>query len=95
MSKLGRTQGAPIVKGSKIKNPDGTKYVVVRVSGSTVTADRVDTFRDGLESAVLSAAHAIGMIAGLCAVAYKRARQRVRSAAARSKAKHRPDANSL
>lgn len=84
MSKLARLEKPPIVKGSRISNPDGTKYIVVRVSGSTVTADRIPTTLELV-------ARSLGIVAGVCRSAYRNARASVRDAAKRSKAKHRPE----
>lgn len=67
MSKLARLERPPVVKGSIIKNPDGTKYKVVKVFGSTVTADRVPT-------ALEITARALGTCAGVIRAAYRNAR---------------------
>lgn len=65
--KLGYSQSPPIVKGSKIHNPDGSRYIVTRVIGSTVTADRIP-------SAIELLARTLGLVAGVVRSAYRNAR---------------------
>lgn len=74
--KLARVEKAPIVKGSKISNPDGSRYVVVRVSGSTVTANRIPT-------ALELTARYLGTVAGVVRAAYRNARITAATARAR------------
>lgn len=81
--KLGHSQAPRVMKGTRIYNPDGSKYIVTRVSGSTVTADRVPTVLELV-------ARTLGTIAAVCRAAYRNARGSVSIAAAKAKAKHRP-----